>query len=89
MQDAPLVGRVERSGNLTRDPQRIVCRHRAPQLVTMHVLEHQIARADVVKLADVRVVQRGDRPRFLLETAQSIGIAGKPLGKNLDRDVSP
>ncbi len=57
--------------------------------MTVHVLEHQIAGADVVKLADVRVIQRGNCARFLLETAQSIGIGSEGLGKNLDRDLAP
>ena len=37
----------------------------------LDVLEHQVVRADVVDLADVRMIQRRDRARFLLE---SLGV---------------
>jgi len=89
MEDAPLMGRSERPGNLACDPHRIVHGHRASQFVTVHVLEHQIAGANVVKLADVGVIQRGNRACFLLETAQSVGIGSEGLGKDLDRDLAP
>ena len=89
MEDAPLVRRIERAGNLAghRASHRRQPSDRAAR--DLHVLEHEIARPDVVELADVRVVQCGDRPRFLLEAAQPIGIGGKRLGEHLDRDVTP
>ena len=40
--------------------------------VALDVLQHQIVRADVVDLADVRMVERGDRARFLVE---AVGVA--------------
>src|SRR5688572_24453740 len=87
--DSPApVGGIERAGYLPHHSQRIVQRHRPAKRCALHILEDEIARADVVELTDVRMVQRGDGPRFLLETAQSIRIAGEGLGKDLDRDLA-
>jgi hypothetical protein len=83
MEDAPLMGRIERPGNLACDPHCIVHSHRTSQLVTIDVLEHEIAWTDVVKLADVRVVECRDRPCLLLESSEPVGIGGERLGKNL------
>jgi hypothetical protein len=35
------------------------------------------------------MVQRGQCPRFALEACQSLGIVGKGVRENLDRDVAP
>ena len=47
---------------------RVLGRQRAAQRRAVDVLHHQVVRADVVQRADVRMVQRGDRARLLLET---------------------
>lgn len=52
------------------------CRQRFP----LHQLHHQIVRADIVDRTDVRMVQRGNRPRFPLEPRAEL------LPGDLDRD---
>ncbi len=44
--------------------------------------------ADVVQGKDVGMGERSDRPRFLLETAQSLGIGREFRRQHLDRDVA-
>ena len=39
-------------------------------------------------LADVRMVQSGDRARFLFEAAQPIGLRDELRRQNLDRDIA-
>src|ERR1700681_4939298 len=50
--------------------------------MAFHILHHQIVRPNIVQMADVGVVQRGNR----------MGFAGKALGElrggNFDRDVA-
>jgi hypothetical protein len=41
-----------------------------------------------VNLRDVRVIEGRERLRFALESRQPIGVAGKRLGQDLDRDVA-
>jgi hypothetical protein len=41
-----------------------------------------------VNLADVWMVQCGDRARFLLETTLAIGVSGERFREDLDRDVA-
>ena len=45
--------------------------------------------ADVINSADVRMVQRGCRLRFTLETAQSLRIFRHIIGQELERDKAP
>ena len=40
--------------------------------------------ADVVNTADVRMVQRGDRPRLALEARPRLGVAGEFTSEDLD-----
>ena len=61
---------------------------RTVQRGALHVLEHQIAGADIMDLADVRMIQRRNRPRLLLEAADAIRVGGKRLGEDLDRHVT-
>ena len=44
-----------------------------PRQVAVDILEHEIIGPDVVELTDVGMVERGNRPRFLLEAALPIG----------------
>ena len=75
-------------GNL----QRLVERERPflearGERLALEMRHDQIVRAvgfaDVVDAADVRMVQRGDRPRLALEPGAQIGIAGDSLGRTL------
>jgi hypothetical protein len=45
--------------------------------------------AEVVDGEDVRMRERGDGPRFALETRTSVRVLGEARGKHLERDVSP
>ena len=67
MQDAARVRFFERRGDLNRQTDRVVRGQRALERLALDVLEHQVVRPDVVDLADVRMIERGDRARFLLE----------------------
>ena len=40
------------------------------------------------QLADVRMVQGRDRPRFIFESAQAIRVVGHRRGENLDGDCA-
>ena len=39
-------------------------------------------------LCDVRMIQRGERLRFPLETDQAIGIGGEEFGQDLERNIT-
>jgi hypothetical protein len=67
VQHTVLMRALERAGDLTREPHGIVDRHRTAQRLPVDELHHQVVGTDVVQRADVWMVQRGDRPRFLLE----------------------
>ena len=43
-----------------------------------------VLRADVVEMADVRMIQRGNGAGFALETLLKFGIVGEMSGENLD-----
>jgi hypothetical protein len=49
--------------------QRVFLSHRPAQRLSLNELHYQIIRTHVVDLADVRMIQRRDRARFLQETA--------------------
>ena len=66
--------RFQRVRDLNRLADSFRCRDRTAWWLAMDVLEHEIARPDVVQLTDVRMVQRGDRPRFMFESAQPIRV---------------
>ena len=46
-----------------------------------------VARFDAVDLGDAGMVQRGERPRLALEARDPVGVRGKEVGQDLDRDV--
>ena len=78
VQDAAIVSRFQRARDLDRQPDRFGRRDRTAQRLAVDVLEHEIARPDVVQLADVRMVQGRDRPRFVFESAQAIRVMRPP-----------
>jgi hypothetical protein len=98
MDDAFLVRRVERLGDLARDREGVghgegpareaIGECRAPD-------EFEDQRRDAIGLfesvdgADIRVVQRGQEARFARETGTTFGVGGEVRRQNLDRDVSP
>jgi len=58
---------LQRTDDLPPEPDCIGRRQRTAQRLTFEVLQHQVVRANVVDLADVRVIQRRDGVRLLLE----------------------
>ena len=58
--------------------------------LAFEILEHQVVElavaADVVDGADVRIVQRGNRARFLLEALPRFRIRRERAGEHLDGD---
>ena len=77
-----LVRGFQRVGDLARDAQRFVERHRPLRRFALDVLHHQVIRADVVERADVGMIQRGHRTRLALETF------GELFVRNFDGDVA-
>jgi len=67
MQNAAAMRGVQRIGNLDGEAQGLAHRQRPGDWRTFDVLEDQIIGADVVDLADVRMVERRNRARFLIE----------------------
>ena len=93
MDDALAMRLVERVGNLGGDRQRLVERQRPSfqprgQRLALEMRHDQVVRAidaaDVVDAADVRMVQRGDRPRLALEAGPRIGVAGDFTREDFD-----
>jgi len=72
----------QRVGDLMRDAQRFLQRHRPLRRFALNVLHHQVIRAHIMQRADIRMIQRGHRPRLQLEAL------GKPFVRDLDRDNS-
>jgi hypothetical protein len=68
MQDAALMRHLERPRDLHRQAHGVGDRHRALKRTAIEVLEHQIVRPDIVNLADMRMVERGNCTRFLFES---------------------
>ena len=67
MQHAFRVCRLQCVDHFRRHAQRVVERQRAVQGRAFQVLHHEVVGADVVQDADVRMIQRGDGPRFVLD----------------------
>ncbi len=97
MDDALLVRRFERFGNLPRDRNGLVDRDRAARDALRQILAfdqlHDDYRATVRVLeaenrADVRVVQGGECFRFALKSREALGIGRKHLGQRLEGNVT-
>ena len=82
MRDPFLVRGVERIANLDRVLQRLIDRQRPLEGRALDVLHDEIIWADVVDLADIRMIQRGDRVGFPLESLTEL------RGRNLDRHIA-
>src|SRR5262249_25895448 len=68
MRDALLVCSVECITNLCCILQRLIDGQRTLEGRALDVLHHQVIRPDIVKLADVEMVQGPDSPPFTLES---------------------
>ena len=77
MEDALGVRLLERARDLDGQPQRVRGRDGAAEWLSFDVLQHQIVGSDVVDLADVRMVQRGNRAGLVLEPI--VVLSGQPL----------
>ena len=82
------MSRCQRPRDLDCLSDRFGRRDGTAQRLAVDVLQHEIAWPDVVQLADVRMVQRRDRPRFVFESAQPIRVIGDWRRENLDGDVA-
>ena len=89
MDDAVLVRRFERLGDLARDRQGLVKRYRPAAMRALRsspstssiTSARSVGLLEPVDLRDVRVVQRGQHSGFALEPHQTIGIAGERSGR--------
>ena len=90
MQNAVLVRSRQRRCDLRRQPEGFLDRHRAAQRDAIEVLHDQEVNAvltpNVMKRADVWMIERRDRARFTLEALACPRIVGHARGQNLDRD---
>ena len=93
MNDPAPVGAVHRGGQIDRVGEHLLEGQRAlgqarRERLALDVLHHQEVHAVlityVVERADVRVIQRGDRPRFALESFACHRIHMKQRGQDLD-----
>ena len=99
---AALVRRFERVGDLERDPQRLGQRHSAAgnprrQILSLDQLHDQRRDlapfvawqfCDFVDLGDVGVTQGGERLGFAFEARQPLRVCGEEFGEDLDGDVA-
>src|SRR5438034_9530077 len=91
---------LEGIGDLSRDGERLVDGYTfraspqaSVQRLAFHELENQ--EADTVRVfeavdrANVRMIQRGEHPRFALEARKPVRVAREPARQDLYRDVAP
>src|SRR5262245_44948294 len=97
MQNASTVRRVQSVGNLDSQIQQLVQVERMPCRVTVygfaiHQLhgdkEFPVGLSDLVDGTDVRVVKGRSGARLLLESLQSLLVAGQLFGKELEGDAA-
>jgi len=81
--DAFLVRGIERAADLLRVPQRFIEGKRAFERPSLNEFHHQIIRPDVVEVADVRMIERGDGTGLALEAF------AEPRARSLDGDAAP
>ena len=97
MHDASLVRSLERGGDLTRDPHRLLNRQGpAPQSLgerrSLDQFKDECVNArrrfEAVDCGDVRVIQRREQPRLAREARQPFGICRKEARQDFDRNVA-
>ena len=87
MKNPPVMCRDERVCDLKRVVDGVALGERAARPDAIDVLEDEVICADVEHLADVRMAQRRNRARFLLEPADPLRIRREHRRKDLDGDV--
>ena len=88
MKNAGPVRLLEALGNLAGDAKKLLLRETRStgsadtigQRLALDVLQDQVVSANVVDLADMRMIERGDRARFLLEP--SAMLLGEPFHRD-------
>src|SRR6516165_3804327 len=85
MENPSLMCRLQSAGDLDCQAHGLLSLQGASQRAALDVLQHEIIRPNVVDLADMRMIQRGNRTRFLLESSRVLGL--QPL--NRDDAVQP
>ena len=98
MDDSPLVRRFERLGDLLRDGQGLLKRNRplrdaVGERRSLDHLHHEgldaVALFEAMNLADVGMVQRGERAGLAVEAGEPLRVVGERLGEDLDRHITP
>ena len=67
MDDPRVVRRGKSIGHLHRDVQQLARRVDGRDRCPVHQFHDQVVRSDVIELADIGVIERGDRAGFVLE----------------------
>ena len=97
MDDAELVRRLERFGELPRDAERLGDRDRPlgdaflerGALDELHDDRAGVAALfEAIDVRDERMIQRREHARFAFEPRQPVRIVDDRLGQDLDRDVA-
>ena len=95
--DALAMGGREAVRRLDRDSEQSVAEwagggKQLPQGLALEQLGHDkrcaALGADVVDRQDVRMIERGDGPGFLLEATEPVGVSGNLVGKDFDGNVA-
>ena len=74
--------------DLHRQPHRIGDGHGPRQDLTLDVLHHQVIRPDVIELADVWMIECGDRTSFALESLGVLGLEALDGDDTIDSRVA-
>ena len=93
MDDALLVRRLERVGDLPGDGPSVGQRHgptgnHGREVFALDELHHERVLLDAVDRRDVRMIQRGEHLRFAREPGEAIRIGGEQVGQDFDRDAA-
>ncbi len=75
-------------GDLQRKADGFGRWQRPAQRHALDVLQDEIARTDIVDLTDMRMVQRGNGARLVLETPNTVRVSRQLLRQDLDSDVT-
>ena len=83
MHDPLAMSRIQSVQNLARVLYRFRVGERPLQRSPFHQLQYQIIGTDVVQRANVRMIQRGNRPRLAFEAVAELSL------RDFDRDGAP
>src|SRR5262245_8217571 len=83
MQNTSSVSLFDSCSDLDRKPHCLIRNLRSGQRYAVDILHYQVVRSDIVNLAYVGMVERSDRPCFVLKTR------ARPARPPFDRDHAP